>query len=238
MFLFTIGGFNLQNVEITERDKKLFEYLFRFRYATSDQIVEYMGLSYDVFRKRISKLISSEYIESVNMPGYLNKKVYSNGVKIRAEHERKSYRRRVAINHWSLHHHLKINDTYLHFIKKYGIEEDKVTTEREMYWKRTGLLTQNRDIKKLKMPDLVIEDDECLIAVEVEENKKSKTLMREVFRNYSLYTSFYCIRYICPTKAFRNWVKQIAKEERITFVDAFTYDEFVKGKDMCWFLGE
>lgn len=219
-------------VEITDRDKEIFEFLFRIRYATANQLCLYLDCSYDVFRKRISKLIKAKYIESESIKGYLKNNVYSNGIEARKKNERKLYRKKVKMNGWSLLHHLKINDVMVHFIKGHNIDKNTITTEREMYWKKTGILDKK---KKMKVPDLVIEKDKKLIAIEVEESKKSKAKLRSVFTNYSLYTSFYCVIYLCPTEGQKNYVRRIAEEEDRSFISAYTLTEFFSGVDVIGF---
>lgn len=219
-------------IEITERDKKIFNILFRLRYMTPKQLSCYLECPLKSVYDRVEKLVKEKYIDSVWVER-INKKIYSNGVVVRKKHERDMYKRKVNVNKYTLPHHLLINDAYIHLVKVIGIKEDNLVTERELYWKKTGLLDKSK--KKIKMPDMVIEKSERLIAVEVEKTMKNKMLLRDVFKNYSLYTSYYCVRYLCLTESIKNQVIKTAKEENRKFVKAYTIDEFFNGVDIFGF---
>lgn len=218
------------NVKITERDLKMFDFLFRFRYATSEQLSKYLDCSVAAVHVRIFKLKKADYIESI--PIDINTCLYANGIAIRNNQNMNSYKRKVKINPWSLKHHLRIIDVFIHFIKNCGIDEKNIVTEREIYWKGTGLL---RKVRKNQMPDLIIERGKKLVAVEVEKTMKNKDLIRDVFKNYSLYTTYYCVRYLCETKGIKDRIIKMAEEERAKYVKAYTLDEFFDGTDVIGF---
>ena len=213
-------------IKLTERDEKLFDFLFKFRYANSNQICEYLSWSYEAFRKRVSNLIKYGYITSKKYD-YINKKLYMNGIEARRNHQINAYRKNVILNDWSFRHHMVITDIYIFFLKNYNLNENFITSEREMYWKRIGILDKK---KRFKMPDLVIKKDDELIAIEYERSMKNDSLIRDVFTNYSLYTSYYCVRYICKSKGIKEKILRIAEEEGKTFIKAYTIDEFYKNK--------
>lgn len=219
-------------VKITARDEKIFNILFRFRYMTPKQLSCYLGCSLKCLYERVEKLIKNNYLESTWVE-QINKKVYSNGLLVRKNQEIPSYRKKVNINKYTLPHHLIINDIYVQMINKLEIKEEEITTEREMYYKKKGLLDKNK--KKIKMPDLVIEKENRLIAVEVEKTMKNKCLLRDVFKNYALYTSYYCVRYLCVTEGIKNCVIKTAKEEDRKFIKAYTINEFFNGVDIIGF---
>lgn len=218
-------------IKITERDKKIFNILFRLRYMTPKQVSCYLGCPVKSVYDRIEKLIKEKYIDSTWVE-QINRKVYANGWLIRKDHERTYYKEKVKVNKYSLPHQLMINDTYIHMVNKLGIVEEDITTERELYWKKTGLLTKS---KKIKVPDMIIKKADRLIAIEVEKTMKNKSLLRDVFKNYSLYTSYYCVRYLCLTDGIKKHVIKIAKEENRKFVKAYTMDEFFNGVDIFGF---
>jgi hypothetical protein len=222
------------NVKLTERDYKIFYLLNRLKYMTPSQLGSYFDVPVKSIYDRAEKLVNAKYLESVKILGLLNQRVYINGINIRKNETMTSYKRKVFINYWTLNHHLKINDVYIRFVKKLQYEEEKITTEREMYWKKTGLAIKGKSFK-LKMPDMVIEKDKKLIAIEVEESRKNIKLFRNVLKNYTLYTKYYCVRYICATKGIKEHVMKIAKEDRRTFIKAFTYEEFLKDVDVIGF---
>jgi len=218
-------------LKIKERDEKIFNILFRLRYMTARQICKYVNCEYTRFIRRSIELINDGYIEC-NWMQNVDKNIYSNGIMVRRDQERDSYKKKVNINSYTLQHHLLINDVYIHMVKELGVKEEDITTERETYWSRTGILDKR---KKIKIPDLIIEKENKLVAVEVEKTKKNEESLRNVLMNYDFYTSFYCVRYICSKKGIMNFVINTAEKENITFVKAYTIDEFYNGVDIFGF---
>lgn len=216
-------------LRITERDKKIFSILFRLRYMTVEQLSCYLKCTMRIVYFRCGILIKNDYLES---EWTIKKKVYMNGITVRKEHERKSYKKKVKILKYTLTHHLTINDIYIQLVNNLGIDEDDITTEREMFWKRTGLLLKR---KKIKIPDLILKKGKNLVAIEYEKSMKGEQAIREVFRNYALNTSFYCVRYLCSKNAIKEKINKVAKEQNRTFIKAYTIEEFFKGIDIFGF---
>jgi hypothetical protein len=224
-------------IQITSRDKKLFDFLFKFRYATAAQLYNYLNCSYDAFRQRVYRLIREKYIESQYIEYLLDVKLYSNGITTRKNHKIKSYRKKVKVNTWTLKHHLTIIDIYLSFLNN-GINENSIISERELFLSKIGLLSMRSKIE-IKLPDMIIkkysDDREKLIAIEIENHMKNKTLLRQAFKNYSYYTTYYCVRYICRTEGIKNRIIETAKEESTPFIKAYTQKEFLAGTNIFGF---
>jgi len=217
-------------VKITDRDEKIFNILFRLRYMTPKQLSDYLGCHIKSVYDRVEKLVNDGYIEST-LALSINKRIYSNGWMLRKNHEQLSYRKKVVINKNTLSEYLLINDIYIHMIKEHGVKEENVTTEREIHWKKIGLTDKRKKI----IPKLVIEQDGHLIAIEFERKIKKQDVLRDSFRNYILYTNFYCLRYLCATENIKKQIIKTAKKEDVTFVKAYTIDEFFNGIDIIGF---
>lgn len=218
-------------LRITDRDKQIFNILFRLRYMTIKQLSLYLGCTMRVAYVRISTLVKNEYLESIHIEN-IDEKIYANGSMIRKEQDRSSYKKKIHIWKYILAHHLVVNDIYIHLVNRLSIDEDDITTEREMFWKRTGLLEKR---KKIKIPDLIIKKDKKLVAIEYEKSMKDEEAIRDIFRNYSLNTSFYCVRYLCSRNAIKEKINKVAKEQNKTFIKAYTIDDFFNEIDIFEF---
>lgn len=216
-------------VEITERDKKIFNILFRLRYMTAEQLSLYLGCTVKAVYDRTEVLINNGYLEN---EWFMKKKVYKNGIRVRRKQEKNSYKRKVHILKYTLTHHLAINDIYIQLVNGLGIDEDDITTEREMFWKRIGLLDKR---KKIKIPDLILKKGDRLVAIEYKKTLKKEEAIREIFRNYTLNTSFYCVRYLCLTNSTKEKINKVAKEMNKTFIKSYTIDKFFNGIDIFGF---
>jgi DNA-binding Lrp family transcriptional regulator len=207
---------------ITERDKKLFKFLSKFKYATVNQISNYLGISIDGAYQRLSKLQRGKYLDSCNIG--LNKKYYSNGSLIRARMEKSIDQKKVEVSFMSLEHHLKVTDFFLDLLDR-GIKEEMILTSRDIFRTRIGISANRKRL--YKVPDLVIKrDDERLIAIEIELSKKNNQRLGEVFDNYILNTSYYAVYYLCDSKAVKNRINRTVKKKLIDFIRAYDMSEF------------
>lgn len=214
--------------EITERDERLFDFLFKFKYATIDQVAEYLQMTKRAAYKRVEFLQIEKYIDSISIKGY-NKKFYALGVKIRNEFESVTYQKKISISLMSLEHHLKVTDTFLHFIKN-GVLEEMICSEREIYKTRVGLTSRKKRL--YKVPDLVIKlKNGKFIAIEVELSKKNDSRMRDIFSEYILNTTYWAVYYLCDKKSVRDFVNRATKKSFIKFVRAYMFSEFERYKD-------
>ncbi|MBN1469884.1 MAG: HTH domain-containing protein [Fusobacteriaceae bacterium] len=222
-------------IRITEKDEKIFKFLFRLKYASTKNLSKYLNCSNNAIWKRVSRLKKLDYIESTWISS-INNRVYSNGVSIRKYQKREQYKNKVKINKVTLPHHLLINDIYIFLIKNFEIEEQNIITEREIFFERTGILKKGR---LTSVPDLVIKKDkqgkQKLIAIEVEKTRKTKKNIKEVFKNYAMNTSYFCVRYICVSEVIKDFVNNMAEEEKRKFIKAYTVEEFYNGIDFIGF---
>jgi DNA-binding Lrp family transcriptional regulator len=207
---------------ITERDKKLFKFLSKFKYATVNQISNYLGISVDGAYQRLSKLQREKYLDSCNIG--LNKKYYSNGSVVRSQMKKSIDQKKVSVSIISLEHHLTVTDFFLDLLDR-GIKEEMILTSRDVFRTRIGISDNRKRI--YKVPDLVIKrDDEKLIAIEVELSKKNDQRLGEIFDNYILYTNYYAVYYVCNSEAVKNRVNRTVKKKLIRFIRAFEMSEF------------
>lgn len=216
------------SVKITDRDEKLFNFLHRLKYASIDQMAQYLCTTNDAMMKRLSLLSRAGYLErTYYLEGEARvqrRVVYSNGYEVRKNYEKKS-QRRVKINFITLKHHLLINDVFINLVKSGQVKEENIVTEREIYKERTGIITKK---KLTKVSDLVLKIGERLVAIEVEKTKKVKDDLISTFNNLDYNTEYYMVVYICATKPICEYVKKIANEEGKTFIEVYTLKEFYK----------
>jgi DNA-binding Lrp family transcriptional regulator len=207
---------------ITERDEKIFKWLFRVKYVTIEQLARYMQMSKHAAYKRVEKLQKERYLDGVVLYG--NRKYFSNGIKIRNEAERKVDREKVKILITSLEHHLKVTDFFLDLLDD-GIKEEMIFTSRDVFRTRIGIADNRKRI--YKVPDLVIQrEDERLIAIEIELSRKNEEPLSQVFDNYILYTNYAAVYYLCDKKAVKNLVNRTVKKKLIRFIRAYEMSEF------------
>jgi hypothetical protein len=223
---------NLLAVRLTERDEKIFNLLFKLRYANAKQISEYLNCKIKNVYDRVEKLANENYIEST-IVDHFNRRVYTNGYNIRKDHEINNYRNKVVINFYTIKHHLEINDVYIYLIRN-GFKEEDIFSERDIFLKKIGV--RNRFIKKV--PDLVVKKEhkgiDRLIALEIETTQKNSSTIRDVFRNARKNTSYYGITYLCRTKGIKAQINSISKRLGYDYIFGITLKEFYEGVD---FLG-
>jgi hypothetical protein len=219
-------------VRITERDKKIFYILFKLRYLNAKQLSFYLDCNEQAIYDRVSKLKREGYIES-NFIEQINHRVYTNSFKVRCTQEINSYRKKVKINRTTLRHHLRINDVYLHLVKKLNFAEGDIFSERELYIKKVCIKGNK------KVPDLVIRktkgNKDRYIAIEVEMTQKNDDTLKEVFRNFRRNTTFYGISYFCRTEGIKKKVNKISKKLGYDYILAMTLEEFYNGEDFLGF---
>jgi hypothetical protein len=100
-------------LRITDRDKKIFNILFRLKYMTAKQLSLYLECTMRVVYVRIAVLVKNEYLESIHTKN-IDEKIYANGLMIRKEQERKSYKKKMHVWKYILDHHLVVNDIYIY----------------------------------------------------------------------------------------------------------------------------
>jgi hypothetical protein len=222
------------NVKITERDKKLFDFLFKFRYAKKEQIIDYLGFTQSSFYQRTKLLQNAGYLESSYIYEHrFCPKVYFNSVKIRKEHEIKAYQKKPKINLRLLDHHLKIIDVF-NILVKSGVDENRIFSEREIILNEIGVIRnrrkyKNRNVLPPVIPDLVLaiqvgnRSRFSYVALEVELSRKNKDLMDKVFSNYDRWTTYYGVEYLCSTDSLKS---DINKRTYNNYIKAYTLDEF------------
>jgi hypothetical protein len=194
-------------VKITEQDKKLFDWLYKVRYAKVEQIMNYLNISKDGVYQRLSKLQRNNYIDSLAIDG-MTRRFYANGSLVRAQMEKRNDQKKVRVYESSLKHHLKIVDVYLKFLE-FGIPEESILTSRDIYRTKKGI--SNKKSVVYKVPDLVIErKDGILVAIEVELSQKNNENLRQVLKNYRI-NKFDAVYYLCGTKAIQRRINSFAK---------------------------
>jgi hypothetical protein len=222
------------NIKITERDRKLFNFLFKFRYAKKEQIIDYLNCSIHAFYQRTKLLQKSGYLESKHI--HDNKfcpKIYFNSVKIRKTHEIKSYQKKPKVWLYTLEHHLKTIDIF-NILVKAGVDENKIYSEREIIINKIGLSkyakSKNNFLPPV-IPDLAMKV-QCkngrfdYIAIEVELSRKSNKSMRKVFRDYNRYAKYYAVEYLCPKTSLKNNINKISQSLGYNYIKAYTLDTF------------
>lgn len=208
---------------ITDRDKKIFDFLFRVKYATVDQILKYMEMTKRATYVRLAILVRRGYIESHAVLG-TNMKLYANGHMVRIDHVIDSYKRAVTIQLMELEHHLKVTDVFMDFLDK-GIKADDIYTEREIMANKIGIDTKKKRL--CKVPDLAIKRaDGKLIAIEVELSRKNNERLESVMKNYDMNTNYYAVRYLCINGAVKRKVERAVESTHLTYVIVYTLDEF------------
>ena len=222
--------------EITERDEQLFEFLFKFRYATIDQIAEYLQMTKRAAYKRVEFLQIEKYIESKALDGYI-RKLYANGPKVRNEAEG-GYQRKVKIAPYGLEHHLKIIDMFIKFLGK-GIKEKNILSEREIRKEKIGKRIRRSVFDKsgfYKIPDLVIKAKESqLVAVEVELSKKNSTRLWEILRNYTMCFEYTSVVYLCEKTGVKTHIKKNIKKHGMGYkIIPVTFEEFEEMQLKDW----
>ncbi|HML06341.1 MAG TPA: helix-turn-helix domain-containing protein [Methanobacterium sp.] len=207
---------------ITERDKRIFEWLFRVKYVTIEQLSRYMQMSKHAVYKRVEKLQKEGYLDGANLYG--NRKYFSNGIKIRNGAKRKADREKVNILISSLEHHMKVTDFFLYLLDN-EVKEEMIFTSRDVFRTRIGISDNRKRI--YKVPDLVIRrDDQRLIAIEIELSRKNDDTLSQVFDNYILYTNYAAVYYVCNKKAVKNLINRTVRKKMINFIRAYDVSEF------------
>lgn len=214
-------------VEITERDKKIFNILFKLRYMTPKQLSLYLNCPVYCVYERAEKLIREGYLESTRIKA-INERVYSNGSLIRRDHKITAYRKKVLINDDTTEKYLLLNDIYLHLVNKLGINEGDITAERDIRWKKPGLNSE----KKTMIPSFVVRKGKHLVAIKLEKSLKKQDILRDVFKNYSFYTDFYSVKYLCTTKEIKNGILKIVKKDGRTFIKVYLVKDFFDGENL------
>lgn len=202
-----------QSLILTEKDRRLFRYLYRFKVASANQIKRdiFSDSLKQVVYRRLNKLVDYDYLlrTSFKKNGFisafsLSKKAFTNFIEIGSE-------KAIELESGSIAHDIGLVDIWS--IISEAVEVKTFFSENEI---KSGT---NDRLKKMEFlnhihPDGIVEFQKKtnhLLCLEYEANWKRVSRYEAMFRNYYYHHEVSGVLYICREKSLLDRIKRIEK---------------------------
>src|SRR3990167_6227966 len=229
---------NHSRVQLQVRDRRVIEYLLKYRVATIYQILKHLALRIHRhhFCQRLNKLVKFGYLVT---HWYEQKKVYSLGEKGQSYLLKEMLiPKRYQIQHLGnvmskTHHDVVLNDV-CHEIEKFDFVQ-KLKTHNEL------LIADESYSKRRNISDGIMvltgaDGSEVPVALEVELSPKKKSNYSELFYGYAKCRSLPLVIYLVEKVALRRLLIEFAEKYSKCDQDKFyvgMIDEFFKDPGNC-----
>jgi len=229
-------------MRLKERDERLFRFLYKFKYATIDQITEYLNISKNSMYRRLAQLQRGrgKYIESTSRDENgiyfeFNRKYYSNGAMAR-EHMG-NFEDEVKVVSIELEHNSTVVNIYLKLLEwgfneyyifsKREIYKYKIEIEDEKFYEFLQCYVPKAKESLCKVPDLTIraEKENRFTAIEI---KLSERDIKESINSY-LNTEYAKVIYLCKNNTIKKRIDKIIEDnEKLNFIKTYMIDDLQK----------